>query len=181
MDKYKLSIVALVYNLEEYLPRCLDSLVSQTLEDIEILCVDDGSKDSAPQIIDEYAHKYPQKVKAFHKENGGEFTTRNYGLERATGEYVTFVDTDDQVELTWAEKLYNTAKQNDADKSKREEISRPETSGTTQQKSSSAFYPYGAGANLLDWSHSLIPDCIIFRTVCTFSWQPHPLTLIECF
>lgn len=70
---------------------------------------------------------------------------------------------------------------NDADKSKREEISRPETSGTTQQKSSSAFYPYGAGANLLDWSHSLIPDCIIFRTVCTFSWQPHPLTLIECF
>ena len=67
---------------------------------------------------------------------------------------------------------------NDADKSKREEISRPETSGTTQQKSSSAFYPYGAGANLLDWSHSLIPDCIIFRTVCTFSWQPHPLTLI---
>lgn len=52
MDKYKLSIVALVYNLEEYLPRCLDSLVSQTLEDIEILCVDDCSKDSAPQIID---------------------------------------------------------------------------------------------------------------------------------
>lgn len=66
-------------------------------------------------------------------------------------------------------------------KSKREGISGPETSGTTQQKSSSAFYPYGAGANLLDWSHSLIPDCIIFRTVCTFSWQPHPLTLIECF
>ena len=115
MDKYKLSIVALVYNLEEYLPRCLDSLVSQTLEDIEILCVDDGSKDSAPQIIDEYANKYPQKVKAFHKENGGEFTTRNYGLERATGEYITFVDTDDYVEPDWAEKLYNAAKENNAD------------------------------------------------------------------
>ena len=94
MDKYKLSIVALVYNLEEYLPRCLDS---------------------APQIIDEYAHKYPQKVKAFHKENGGEFTTRNYGLERATGEYITFVDTDDYVEPDWAEKLYNAAKENNAD------------------------------------------------------------------
>ena len=107
MSNYKLSIVALVYNLEEYLPRCLDSLVSQTLEDIEILCVDDGSKDSAPQIIDEYAKKYPNKVKAFHKENGGEFTTRNYGLERATGEYITFVDTDDYVEPDWAEKLYN--------------------------------------------------------------------------
>lgn len=112
---YKLSIVTLVYNLEEYLPRCLDALVNQTLQEIEILCVDDGSKDSAPQIIDEYARKYPNKVKAFHKENGGEFTTRNYGLERATGEYVTFVDTDDYVENDWAEKLYNAAKQNDAD------------------------------------------------------------------
>lgn len=112
---YKLSIVALVYNLEKYLPRCLDALVNQTLQEIEILCVDDGSTDSAPQIIEEYAKKYPNKIKTFHKENGGEFTTRNYGLERAQGEYVTFVDTDDYVELNWAEKLYNAAKQNDAD------------------------------------------------------------------
>lgn len=114
-NKYRLSIVALVYNLEKYLPRCLDSLVNQTLDGIEILCVDDGSKDSAPQIIDDYANRYPDLVKAFHKENGGEFTTRNYGLERAQGEYVTFVDTDDYVEPNWAEKLYNAAKENDAD------------------------------------------------------------------
>ena len=114
-NKYKLSIVALVYNLEKYLPRCLDSLVNQTLDGIEILCVDDGSKDSAPQIIDDYANRYPDLVKAFHKENGGEFTTRNYGLEIAQGEYVTFVDTDDYVEPNWAEKLYNAAKENDAD------------------------------------------------------------------
>ncbi len=113
--KIKLSIVVAVYNLEKYLPRCLDALVNQTLEAIEILCVDDGSTDSAPQIVDEYAEKYPGKVKAFHKKNGGEFTTRNYGLERASGEYVTFVDTDDYVELDWAEKLYNAAKKNDAD------------------------------------------------------------------
>lgn len=111
----KLTVVTLVYNLEKYLPRCLDSLVNQTLNDIEILCVDDGSTDSAPQIIDEYASRYPEKVKAFHKVNGGEFTTRNYGLERAKGEYITFVDTDDYVELNWAEKLYNAAKENDAD------------------------------------------------------------------
>lgn len=115
MNQYKLSIVAAVYNLEKYLPRCLDALVNQTLQEIEILCVDDGSTDSAPQIIDEYAKKYPDKVKAFHKPNGGEFTTRNYGLERAIGEYVTFVDTDDYVEPDWAEKLYNAAKENDAD------------------------------------------------------------------
>lgn len=115
MEQYKLSIVVAVYNLEKYLPRCLDALVNQTLQDIEILCVDDGSTDTAPKIIDEYAKKYPNKVKAFHKPNGGEFTTRNYGLERAIGEYVTFVDTDDYVEPTWAEKLYNAAKENDAD------------------------------------------------------------------
>lgn len=115
MSNYKVSIVAAVYNLEQYLPRCLDALVNQTLQEIEILCVDDGSTDSAPRIIDEYANKYPGKVKAFHKPNGGEFTTRNYGLERATGEYVTFVDTDDWVEPTWAEKLYHAAKENDAD------------------------------------------------------------------
>lgn len=115
MKQYKLSIVALVYNLEQYLPRCLDALVNQTLQEIEILCVDDGSTDSAPQIIEEYAKKYPNKVKAFHKENGGEFTTRNYGLERAQGEYVTFVDTDDYVEPNWAEKLYIAAKKENAD------------------------------------------------------------------
>ncbi len=114
-NKYKLSIVAAIYNLEDYLPRCLDALVNQTLEEIEILCVDDGSTDSAPQIVDEYASKYPEKIKAFHKENGGEFTSRNYGLERAVGEYVTFVDVDDYVEKDWAEKLYNAAKENDAD------------------------------------------------------------------
>jgi len=81
---YKLTIVPLVYNLEKYLPRCLDALVNQTLQEIEILCVDDGSTDNSPKIVDEYAKKYPGKVKAFHKENGGEFTTRNYGLERAS-------------------------------------------------------------------------------------------------
>lgn len=115
MKKYKLSVVVAVYNLEKYLPRCLEALVNQTLKEIEILCVDDGSTDSAPKIIDEYANKYPDRVKAFHKKNGGEFTTRNYGLEKASGEYVTFIDTDDYVEKNWAEELYNVAKSNDAD------------------------------------------------------------------
>ncbi len=112
---YKLSIVALVYNLQDYLPRCLDALVEQTLQEIEILCVDDGSTDNAPQIIEEYAKRYPEKIKVFHKENGGEFSTRNYGLQRAKGEYITFVDTDDYVEKDWAEQLYRAAKENDAD------------------------------------------------------------------
>ena len=115
MSKCKLSIVAAIYNLEEYLPRCLDSLVNQTLQETEILCVDDGSTDSSSKIVDDYAKKYPNKIKAFHKENGGEFTSRNYGLERAKGEYVTFVDVDDYVEPDWAEKLYLSAKENNAE------------------------------------------------------------------
>lgn len=114
-QKIKVSIVVLVYNLEKYLPRCLDALVNQTIKEIEILCVDDGSTDSAPQMIEEYAKNFPELVKTFHKENGGEHTTRNYGLERATGEYITFVDADDYVEPNWAERLYNEAKQNNAD------------------------------------------------------------------
>jgi glycosyltransferase involved in cell wall biosynthesis len=111
----KVSIVVPVYNLENYLPRCLDALVNQTLEDIEILCVDDGSKDSAPQIIEDYKAKYPNKVKTFHKENGGEWSARTFGLKHATGEYIGFIDSDDVPEVTWAEKLYNAAKENDAD------------------------------------------------------------------
>lgn len=115
MSEVKVSIVVPIYNLEKYVPRCLDALVNQTLEEIEILCVDDGSKDSAPQIIEDYKTRYPNKVKTFHKENGGEWSARTYGLKQATGEYVGFIDSDDVPELTWAEKLYTAAKKNDAD------------------------------------------------------------------
>ena len=115
MSQIKVSIVVPIYNLEKYVPRCLDALVNQTLEDIEIICVNDGSKDSAPQIIEDYKSRYPNKVKTFHKENGGEWSARTYGLKQATGEYVGFIDSDDVPEVTWAEKLYNAAKANDAD------------------------------------------------------------------
>ena len=112
---YKLSIVVAIYNLDSYLNKCLDALVNQTLQEIEILCVDDGSTDKSGEIIDEYEKMYPNKIKAFHNENGGEFTTRSYGLSKATGEYVAFVDCDDYVRDEWAEKLYNAAKENEAD------------------------------------------------------------------
>ena len=115
MNKIKLSIVVAVYNLEKYLPRCLDALVNQTLQEIEILCVDDGSTDSASQIIDDYEKKYPEKVKAFHKPNGGEFTTRNYGLERATGEYITFIDPDDYIETNMIERAIIISNKYNAD------------------------------------------------------------------
>lgn len=105
------SIVIPVYNVEQYLVRCLDSIIHQTLEDIEILAVDDGSTDNSGMILDEYQSKYPEKLKVFHKKNGGLSDARNYGIRFATGEYVGFVDSDDYVEPEMFEKMYLKAKE----------------------------------------------------------------------
>lgn len=107
MSKYKASIIVPVYGVEKYISKCLDSLVNQTLNDIEILVVNDGTKDNSQKIIDKYVKKYPDKVKSFIKENGGQGSARNYGLKQANGDYIGYVDSDDYVELDMYEKLYN--------------------------------------------------------------------------
>ena len=109
MNKYKISVIVPVYGVEKYISKCLNSLVNQTLNDIEIIVVNDGTKDNSQKIIDEYVKKYPDKVKSFIKENGGQGSARNYGLKQATGEYIGYVDSDDYVELDMYEKLYNKA------------------------------------------------------------------------
>ena len=111
----KVSVIVPVYKTEAYLEKCLDSLVNQTLSDIEIIVVNDGSPDNSQDIIDRYVEKYPQKVKGVIKENGGLSDARNYGLDFVSGEFVTFVDSDDYVELDSYEKTYNYAKENDLD------------------------------------------------------------------
>ena len=111
----KVSIIIPVWGVEKYISKCLDSLVNQTLEDIEIIVVNDGSPDNSQKIIDEYVKKYPDKVKSYIKENGGQGSARNYGLEVSTGEYIGFVDSDDFVELDMFEKMYNKAKKDKAD------------------------------------------------------------------
>ena len=111
----KVSVIVPVYNVEKYLEKCLSSLVNQTLEDIEIIVVNDGTKDNSQAIIDKYVKEYPKKVKGYIKENGGQSSARNYGLKVAKGEYIGFVDSDDYVELDMFEKLYNKAKENDFD------------------------------------------------------------------
>ncbi len=109
MNKYKVSVIVPVYGVEKYISKCLNSLVNQKLNDIEIIVVNDGTKDNSQKIIDEYVKKYPDKVKSFIKENGGQGSARNYGLKQATGEYIGYVDSDDYVELDMYEKLYNKA------------------------------------------------------------------------
>lgn len=106
----KVSVIVPVYNVGSYLERCLESLVHQTLEDIEIIVVNDSSPDESHLVIERYQANYPDKIKSFLKPNGGVADTRNYGLLRATGEYIGFVDGDDYVDLTMYEKLYNKAK-----------------------------------------------------------------------
>ncbi len=114
-QRIKVSIIVPVYKTEAYLEKCLDSLVNQTLNEIEIIVVNDGSPDNSQDIIDEYAKKYPEKVRAYIKENGGLSDARNYGLDFVNGEFVTFVDSDDYVELETYEKTYNYAKENNLD------------------------------------------------------------------
>ena len=105
----KLSIIVPVWNVEDYLEKCLDSLVNQTLKDIEVIVVNDESPDDSQTIIDRYVETYPEKVKAFWKKNGGQGSARNLGLDHAQGEYISFVDSDDWISLDFCEKMYECA------------------------------------------------------------------------
>ena len=111
----KVSIIVPVYNVERYIVRSMDSLVNQTLKDIEIIVVNDGSTDNSKKLIEIYQKKYPNKIKLVDKKNGGLSDARNYGIPHATGEYIAFLDSDDYVELDTYEKMYNKAKEDDSD------------------------------------------------------------------
>lgn len=101
----KLSIIVPMYNVEQYIQQCLDSLVMQTLRDFEILVVNDGSTDHGSEIVDKMVEKYPNLIKQLHKENGGLSDARNYAIPFAKGEYIAFLDSDDYVDTTLYEKL----------------------------------------------------------------------------
>ena len=113
MDK-KLSFILPIYNVEAYLPQCVDSILSQVTADCEIILVDDGSPDGCGAICDGYAEKY-ENVKVIHKPNGGLSSARNAGFDRAEGEYVLFVDSDDYIEPGSVEKILRWIDETDAD------------------------------------------------------------------
>lgn len=114
MSNILVSILVPVYNTSKYLEKCMDSLIKQTLREIEIICVNDGSTDNSLEILEEYAKKDPRVI-IVNKPNGGLPSARNAGIDRATGEYLGFVDSDDYVEVTMFEKMYKTAKKNKAE------------------------------------------------------------------
>ena len=109
-----ISVIVPVYNIEEYLPRCLDSILAQTYTELEIILVDDGSTDCSGVICDQYAKK-DKRIKVIHKENGGVSSARNIGLDRATGEYIGFVDGDDLLDDKMFEVLLKNAEEQKCD------------------------------------------------------------------
>ena len=105
----KVSVILPVYNVSEYLRQCMDSIVGQTLKDIEIICVDDGSTDDSLEILKEYEAK-DKRVKVIEQKNAGAGAARNNGLAIATGEYLSFLDSDDFFEPDMLEKAYEKGK-----------------------------------------------------------------------
>ena len=114
MIKIKVSIIIPVYNADKHLSQCLDSIINQTLKEIEIICVNDGSTDFSCQILEKYAQK-DQRIKIINKNNSGPGASRKIGLNFATGEFIAFVDSDDWVKLDTFEKLYNNGISNNSD------------------------------------------------------------------
>ena len=109
-----ISVVIPVYNVEEYLRRCVDSVIGQTHKSLEIILVDDGSPDCCPSICDQYA-EHDKRVRVIHKTNGGLASARNAGMEIATGRYLFFVDSDDWLDSDGLEKLYKLAEEYNVD------------------------------------------------------------------
>ncbi|WP_053360606.1 CDP-glycerol glycerophosphotransferase family protein [Bacillus sp. FJAT-27251] len=114
LQNVKISVITPVFNVEEYIKETLDSLISQTLKDIEIIMIDDGSSDRSPEIIEEYALKY-HNIVFIKQENAGPGQARNNGLEVARGEYISFLDSDDILPSDALESMYNAAKDQKAD------------------------------------------------------------------
>lgn len=109
MNKIKISIIIPVYNVEEYISECLDSIINQSLREIEIICINDGSTDNSLKIIKDY-EKMDSRIKVINQSNKGLGATRNVGIENSNGEYIYFMDSDDYLELCALEELYDLAK-----------------------------------------------------------------------
>ena len=109
MAHCKISIIMPVYNVERYVGTCLESIVHQTFQEIEVIIVNDGSTDGSLAVLKEYEANYPEMIHVYTTPNRGVSHARNYGIERAVGEYILFADSDDFLELNMCERLYEKA------------------------------------------------------------------------
>ena len=114
MDEKLVSVIIPAYNIEDYIGRCLDSVISQTYKNLEIIVVDDGSRDHTGEILDNYAKK-DRRIKVIHKENGGVSSARNKGIEAAEGDYIGFIDGDDLIEPEMYKTLVDLLEEENAD------------------------------------------------------------------
>ena len=114
MKRDLVTVIVPIYNVEQYLNRCIQSIVDQTYQNLEILLIDDGSPDNCPAMCDEWANR-DSRICVIHKDNQGLGMARNTGLEHASGEYVCYFDSDDYVAVDTIEQAYNALVQNNAD------------------------------------------------------------------
>lgn len=158
----KVSVVVPVYNVQKYLKKCLDSIVNQTLKEIEIICVDDGSTDSSGEILDQYAAK-DKRVRVIHKKNTGYGNSMNIGFAAATGQYIGIVESDDFAELNMFETLYKVAHKNDLDVVK------------------SAFYFYYSIPKEKNEKFEIVSKVMAQRTICPSTDFKSNMEMVEFY
>lgn len=158
----KVSVIVPVYNVEKYLERCLDSLVHQTLGEIQIIVVNDGTEDRSQDIIDRYAAEYPDKILGLEKPNGGLSDARNFGIPYAEGEYIGFVDSDDYLDTTMYEKMYQRAVETDSD------IVTCGYYGVDENKDSYRYFQKG---NMIQYGMSLHDNPKLLYTNAPYAWN----------
>jgi len=107
---YKISVIVPIYNAQNHIKKCIDSLICQWNENMEILLINDGSEDSSENIIKEYMKKYPNKLTYYKKENTGVADTRNFGIDHSKGNYLLFVDSDDFVEVNYIDRAFRVVR-----------------------------------------------------------------------
>ena len=145
----KVSIIVPIYNVEEYLRECLSSLINQTLRDIEIICINDGSTDTSLQILKEYQFK-DKRIKVIVKENSGYGASMNKGLEIASGEYIGIVESDDFADSKMFEDLYNLAKEKNADIVKSDWFEYTTSTNSARKTGKIALFPENKNFNVKD-------------------------------
>lgn len=115
MENIEISVIIPVYNSEKYIGKCLESLANQTIKEIEVIIVNDGSTDHTAEIIEQYEREHDLRIRLFYRENAGQAAARNFAIAKAAGSYIAFMDSDDYVDSDYLQKLYDTARQYQSD------------------------------------------------------------------